>query len=80
MHACGYPDPPSDWDSVVVWSVAKLKGKSLKACLAKLCLGACILIFQNREPSIFSFQYLPPPFHKRFFHSWFPSNCYEHYF
>jgi len=42
MNACGYYDPPLDWDSVVVWSAARLKGKSLKSCLAKLCLGACI--------------------------------------
>jgi hypothetical protein len=39
---CGFSDPPFDWDSVVVWCVAKLKGKSLKVCLAKLFLGACI--------------------------------------
>jgi hypothetical protein len=42
MKAYGYSDPPSYWDSVVVWSAARLKGKSLKSCLAKLCLGACI--------------------------------------
>jgi len=42
MKACGYSDPPSDWDLVVVRSVVRLKGKSLKSCLAKLYLGACI--------------------------------------
>jgi len=42
MHDCGFSAPPFDWDLVVVWSVAKLKGKSLKVCLAKLCLAACI--------------------------------------
>jgi hypothetical protein len=38
MHDCGFSTPRFDWDLVVVWSVAKLKGKSLKVCLAKLCL------------------------------------------
>jgi hypothetical protein len=42
IHDCGFSAPPFDWDSVVVWSVAKLKDKSLKVCLAKLCLGSCI--------------------------------------
>jgi hypothetical protein len=42
MKTCGYSDPPSDWDLVVVWSAARLEGKRLKSCLAKLYLGACI--------------------------------------
>jgi hypothetical protein len=42
MHASDYSDRPSDWDSIVVWSVVRLMGKNLISCLVKLCLGACI--------------------------------------
>jgi len=42
MHACGYLELPFDWDLAMVWSVARLKGKSLKSCLVELYLGACI--------------------------------------
>jgi hypothetical protein len=42
MSACLFTEVLSNWEKVVTWCVAKLRGKGLQASLGKLCLGACI--------------------------------------
>jgi len=42
MAACSFDDPPVTWDDVISWFKEEMRGKSLKSCLCKLCLGATV--------------------------------------
>jgi hypothetical protein len=42
MKACGFADPPCCWDDVVDWGISHFHGKSLQACLGRLCFGLII--------------------------------------
>jgi hypothetical protein len=42
MKACGFADPPCCWDDVVDWGISKFHGKSLQACLGRLCFGSAM--------------------------------------
>jgi hypothetical protein len=42
MKDCFVTDPPVQWDEVMHWFIEKVRGKSLKTFLCKLCLGATI--------------------------------------
>jgi RimJ/RimL family protein N-acetyltransferase len=42
MSTCLFTDIPSEWEKVIIWSIAKLWGKGLQTSLGKLCLDACI--------------------------------------
>jgi hypothetical protein len=42
MRDCSIHNPPIDWDDLVLWSVAELGGKSLKAWIRKNYLGATV--------------------------------------
>jgi hypothetical protein len=42
MFDCFVDDPPVQWDAVIHWFIERVRGKSLKTCLCKLCLGATV--------------------------------------
>jgi len=49
MAACLFTDIPSEWEKVMTWSIATLRGKGLQASLDKLCLGTCIYHFWQQR-------------------------------
>jgi hypothetical protein len=37
ISACLFTDIPSEWENVMTWSIATLRGKSFHASFGKLC-------------------------------------------
>jgi hypothetical protein len=42
MADCSFLNVPLDWENIEVWCLKELQGKSLKASLGRLCLGASV--------------------------------------
>jgi hypothetical protein len=42
MADCKVLDPPDDWDLIVKWSSAGMKGKNLYSTSHKLCFAATV--------------------------------------
>lgn len=42
MQDCIVHSPPTDWDKIALWSVAEMRGKSLKASIQKIAHGATV--------------------------------------
>lgn len=42
MADCLFNDPLVEWDSIVSWFVATMRGKSIRATLCRLCFGASV--------------------------------------
>jgi hypothetical protein len=50
MTECSFKNVPLDWNNIQSWGAAELQGKSLKASLGRLCLGATVYyLWQQRN-------------------------------
>jgi hypothetical protein len=46
MSDCGMADPPLNWNSIALWSLQNMKGKTLQAMARRLCFAAAIYNLQ----------------------------------
>ncbi len=49
MADCSFRNVPLDWEDIEDWCVKVLQGKSLKASLGRLCLGATVYNLWNQR-------------------------------
>jgi hypothetical protein len=49
MADCSFTDVSVDWDFIESWGSTMLQGRSLKASLGRLCLGAIVYHFWRQR-------------------------------